>query len=110
MVDSSSVGISWKLATAAMAMRRIPADAKVPLALAEEIPAPGGLDLLDLLALDSALEALSELSSRQARIVELRFFAGLTESQIAEVLEVSRATVARDFRVAKLRLRREMGS
>lgn len=106
-------------ATAAMAMRRIlvdharrraaghriPPEAQVPLDVAPEAAEERPLEIL---ALDRALEALAAVSDRQARIVELRYFGGLTEAQLAEVLGVSRATVARDVRVAKLWLRREM--
>ena len=58
--------------------------------------------------MDDALEGLANLNPRQARIVELRIFAGLTESQVGDVLEVSRATVVREMRAAKLWLSREM--
>ncbi|MCH9646849.1 MAG: sigma-70 family RNA polymerase sigma factor [Deltaproteobacteria bacterium] len=63
---------------------------------------------LDLLALGRALDRLSEQNPRQAQIVELRFFAGLTEAEVAELLEVSRMTVSRDWKVARLRLLRDM--
>ena len=48
---------------------------------------------------------LRAASERQALVVELRYFAGLEESEVAEVLDVSRATVTRDWRVARLLLR-----
>lgn len=63
---------------------------------------------LDLLALDRALTRLAELDDRQARVVELRFFGGLEIDEVAEALEVSRATVIRDWRVARAFLAREM--
>jgi RNA polymerase sigma factor (TIGR02999 family) len=56
---------------------------------------------VDFLALDEALDKLAQLNPRQSRIVELRFFGGLTEEEIAEVLEVSAITVKRDWRVAR---------
>lgn len=56
---------------------------------------------VDLVALDAALEQLEAASPRQARVVELRFFAGLEMDAIAEVLKVSPATVARDWRFAR---------
>ncbi len=59
-------------------------------------------------ALDEALRELETLDSRQAQIVELRFFAGLTIEQIAEVLAISPATVKREWTVAKIWLRREL--
>lgn len=63
----------------------------------------------DLLALDSALQGLQRLDPRQARIVELRFFAGLTVEETAEVANVSPATVKREWRTARAWLRREIG-
>lgn len=54
-----------------------------------------------LLDLDLALEALARLDPRQAAIVEARFFGGLDAAEIAELLQISEATVARDWRVAK---------
>ena len=63
---------------------------------------------VDVSALDQALEALEAQDDRQARIVELRFFGGLTLEEIARVLEVSLATVKRDWTIAKLWLHREL--
>ena len=62
----------------------------------------------DLVALDEALASLSQLDARQSRVVELRFFGGLTVEETAEVLKVSAATVRRDWSVARAWLRREM--
>jgi RNA polymerase sigma factor (TIGR02999 family) len=59
-------------------------------------------------ALDEALARLSELSQRQARVVELRYFGGLTVEEAASVLEVSAKTVKRDWAVARAWLRREL--
>ena len=59
----------------------------------------------DLLALDAALDALSQVDPRRARLVELRFFGGLSNQEIAAALEISPATVKRDWAVAKARLR-----
>jgi RNA polymerase sigma factor (TIGR02999 family) len=56
---------------------------------------------VDLLALDEALDELARLDPRQSRVVELRFFGGLTEDEIAGVLGVSPITVKRDWRIAK---------
>jgi RNA polymerase sigma factor (TIGR02999 family) len=64
---------------------------------------------LDLLALNEALEKLSQLDPRKSQIVELRFFGGLTEDQIAVVLHVSPITVKRDWRVARAVLRKQLG-
>ena len=63
-------------------------------------PAPG-LDAIDAVALDRALQELEQLDPDQARIVELRFFGGLTLEETAAVLEISPATVKREWAVAK---------
>jgi len=65
-------------------------------------------DSVDLIALDQALERLAELDERQACVVELRYFGGLSLEETAEVLHISRATTARDWEVAKAWLRREL--
>ena len=65
---------------------------------------------VDVRALDEALHELETLDSRQAQIVELRFFAGLTIEEIGEVLAISPATVKREWTVAKIWLRRELSS
>ena len=64
---------------------------------------------VDLQALDEALTRLAALDSRQARIVELRFFGGLTLEETAEALAISPATVKRDWSVARAWLARELG-
>jgi len=64
----------------------------------------------DILALDDALKALDAVHPRQSRVVELRFFGGLSLEETAEALDVSVDTVKRDFRFAKLWLLREMRS
>jgi RNA polymerase sigma factor (TIGR02999 family) len=56
---------------------------------------------VDLLALDEALTRLSELDARQSRIVELRFFAGLSEDEIADVLGIGLRTVQREWKTAR---------
>jgi RNA polymerase sigma-70 factor, ECF subfamily len=63
---------------------------------------------LDLLALHEALERLSALDARLARLVELRFFGGLTVEETAEVLEIAPVTVKREWSLAKAWLRNEM--
>lgn len=65
---------------------------------------------LDMMALDDALTKLARIDQRQSRIVELRFFGGLTEEEVADVLEVSTATVKRDWRIAKALLWNELRS
>lgn len=63
---------------------------------------------LDLLALDEALNALEEFDARKARVIELRVFAGLDFAEVANLLNISRATLARDFRVARAWLYRTL--
>jgi len=63
---------------------------------------------IDLILLNDALDKLAEIDERQARIVELRYFSGLTVEETAEVLEISEMTVKRDWNVAKAWLRREI--
>jgi len=62
----------------------------------------------DLVTLDDALRALSDLDPRKGRVVELRFFGGLSVGETAGVLEVSPQTVMRDWNLAKVWLLREM--
>ena len=62
----------------------------------------------DLLALDEALSRLTALHPRQAEIVEMRYFGGLQEEEIAQVLKVSLRTVQQDWRLARLWLYREL--
>jgi RNA polymerase sigma factor (TIGR02999 family) len=62
----------------------------------------------DVVGLDEALKQLAALSPRQAQIVELRYFGGLTEDQVAETLEISSRTVRRDWNVARAWLYREL--
>ena len=62
----------------------------------------------DLVALDAALEALARADPRKSQVVELRYFGGLSVEETAEVLGVSVETVARDWRLAKLWLLREL--
>ncbi len=62
----------------------------------------------DLVALDNALTVLAEIDPRKSRVVELRFFGGLSAEETAEVLKVSTDTVLRDWRLAKVWLKREI--
>jgi RNA polymerase sigma-70 factor (ECF subfamily) len=64
----------------------------------------------ELLALDNALTQLAELDSQQARIVEMRFFGGLTVEQIAAELQIGSATVKRDWAMARSWLRQQIRS
>ena len=63
---------------------------------------------LDLLALHEALEELAEIDPQQARIVELKFFAGLSIEETAEVMNLGHATVERDWKMARAWLRRQL--
>jgi RNA polymerase sigma factor (TIGR02999 family) len=80
---------------------------KVPL---DSGVAAGGPLPLDLVALDQALESLAALDARKVQVVELKFFAGLTVEETAAVLNVSPDTVARDWRMARTWLLRELST
>ena len=73
----------------------------------EAIVLPGA-QTTNLPALDDALNALAKIAPRKVRVVELRFFAGLSVEETAEVLKVSQDTVVRDWRMAKVWLHREL--
>jgi RNA polymerase sigma factor (TIGR02999 family) len=79
----------------------------VKLSLDEAMSIPGQRDL-DLVSLDDALTALAKIDPDQSRVVELRFFAGLSIEETAEVLGVSPATVKREWTTAKAWLAREI--
>ena len=109
---------AWFMGLAASMMRRILVNhardrraekrgagaVHVELAQAEQIAIEG----IDLLGLHEALDALALLDARQARIVELKYFAGMEIDEMALALGVSSATVRRDWTVAKLWLAREL--
>lgn len=124
LVDQS--GMSWQnrahfFAVAAKVMRRILVDYarshraekrggdREKLAFDEAL-APSGERAVDLIALDEALRDLETFDVRQSRIVELRFFGGLTNEEIGELLEISPRTIKREWRLAKAWLRREIMS
>ena len=69
---------------------------------------PTRIDAIDVLALDEALESLSRIDARKCRVVELRFFGGLSVEESAEVLQVSPETVMRDWKMARAWLYREL--
>jgi RNA polymerase sigma factor (TIGR02999 family) len=73
----------------------------------EGLPVVGGRDQ-DLVAVDDALEALAKVDERKSRVVELRFFGGLSVEETATVLKVSPDTVMRDWKLAKAWLLREL--
>jgi RNA polymerase sigma factor (TIGR02999 family) len=77
------------------------------LSLDEAIEVSGGRDL-DLVALDDALEGLAKVDPEQSRLVELRYFGGLTIDETAEVMQTSAATVSREWSSARAWLFREL--
>ena len=110
------------IAMAAVAMRQILTDharrrqaqkrggGAAPLTLLSSALGSGGeAEQVDVLAIDRALAALAEDSPRQARIVELQFFGGLTLEETARVLEVSLSLVEKEWRRARAWLHRELG-
>jgi RNA polymerase sigma factor (TIGR02999 family) len=117
--------VSWEsrahfFVTAAHTMRRVLIDHArrhdagkrggegVRVELTDNLAVSEGMDFARMLDLDRALTRLAALDPRQARIVELRFFAGLTVEQTAEVLAVSEKTVKRDWAVARAWLEGEI--
>jgi RNA polymerase sigma factor (TIGR02999 family) len=93
-------------------MRR---DGEMLVTFDDSLPGIGALAYpKDILALDAALDVLGRVSARQARLVEGRFFGGLEISELAELLEVSEATVSREWRSARawlaMEIRRSLGS
>jgi RNA polymerase sigma-70 factor (ECF subfamily) len=107
------------LAVAARTMRRVLVDLVRAKsrdkrgARAERAPLDSGIvaegaSVLDLIALDEALERLATFDARKVRVIELRFFAGLTVQETAEVLDVAADTVARDWRLARSWLLKEL--
>jgi RNA polymerase sigma factor (TIGR02999 family) len=122
LIDSRSV--RWQnrthfFAVSARIMRRILVDfararqnlkrgggaRHIPLDEGLVVSAAGGADLL---ALHEALERLSVLNARQSQVVELRYFGGLNEDEVAEVLKVSPRTVRHDWSLARAWLFREL--
>ena len=104
---------------AAMMMRRILVDyakgrqaakrgSGIPTVQLDEMIAVPELRGVDVVALDEALTRLADLDERQGRIVELRFFTGLSNEEIADILGISVTTIKREWRTAKLWLRREL--
>ena len=79
----------------------------IRVSLADANVAVKGQDL-DVVALDEALNRLAQIDEQQSRVVELRYFSGLTVEETAEVMGISKATVKRDWSVAKAWLYREL--
>jgi RNA polymerase sigma factor (TIGR02999 family) len=118
--------VNWQnrahfLAMSARLMRRILVDyarsrgyqkrggGAVKVTFDEGLPVAGGRDQ-DLVAVDDALEALGRIDERKCKVVELRFFGGLSVEETATVLKVSPETVMRDWKLAKAWLLRELRS
>lgn len=78
------------------------------LSLADLDDAPAAQSEVDLVSVDDALERLAALDSRQARIVEMRFFGGLSHEEIASLMEVSLSTVRREWRMARAWLHQQL--
>jgi RNA polymerase sigma factor (TIGR02999 family) len=74
----------------------------------EDLDALPGNGDAELLALDDALAALSRIDERQGKIVEMKFFGGLSAPEISQVLGLSRATVDREWATARVWLHRQM--
>jgi RNA polymerase sigma factor (TIGR02999 family) len=122
LVDTNR--IRWEsraqfLGVAAQAMRRILVDTarargaqkrgdRTPHVPLDTVAIPAPERDASLVALDAALTTLAAVDERKSRVVELRYFGGLTEAETAAVLHVSPATVERDWRVAKAWLLREL--
>jgi RNA polymerase sigma factor (TIGR02999 family) len=122
LVDSSRV--NWQdrshfFAISAQLMRRVLVDIarrknsakrggeRVQVSLADDVKAAPQPET-DVVALDEALERLAQLNPRHSRIVELKYFGGLTEEEIAETLDISVRTVRRDWNLARAWLFREL--
>ena len=111
------------LATAAQTMRRIlvdhararsrlkrgGAERPVQLETGDDAPLLSDLEVEEVLALDVALERLAQMDERAYRVVECRFFAGLTLDEIAQVLGISSKSVQRTWTTARAWLRKELG-
>lgn len=116
-------GVGWKdrahfFAVAAQMMRRILVDATrarcaakrqaggLRVTFSDQLPVPGAGE--NLLALDDALSTLAKHDARKARVVELRYFGGLSVEETAAVLKISEQSVLRDWKLAKSWLAREL--
>jgi RNA polymerase sigma factor (TIGR02999 family) len=82
----------------------------IKLELDEAMAVPQSSSQVDLLGLSDALDRLAELDERQSRVVELRFFAGLSIEETAEVLHLSPASIKREWQTARAWLFREMSA
>jgi len=91
------------------ALKRGAAAEQITLGAIDAATPEAALDVVDLLALDDALGRLAALDPRKARLVELRYFAGLSIPEAAAALGISEATVGREWAVARMWLQRELG-
>ena len=80
---------------------------RITVSYLDAVAEPSGQDLMDL---DEALNRLQQADERAAQVIELRFFAGLTETEIAEALQISVATLKRDWAFGRAWLLRQLGS
>ena len=124
---SESQSFNWRdrnhfFSAAVLSMRRVLVDHARKKAAARRIPKKM-LDDIDemtslgddahmnhIIQVDDALTALTDLDEFQSKIVELRFFTGFSESEIAQILDVSRSTVQREWRIAKMWLQNHMAN
>ncbi|MBC7894071.1 MAG: sigma-70 family RNA polymerase sigma factor [Cytophagaceae bacterium] len=91
-----------------LALKRGGGAVQVSLGDAEGAQHPDGMDTVDLIALDDALTRLAAMDPQKARLVDLRYFAGLSIPEAAAVLGISQATVGREWVIARMWLRREL--
>jgi RNA polymerase sigma factor (TIGR02999 family) len=83
-------------------------DGGLRIAIEDLTDLPSSQEEVPIVAVDKALDGLSRVDERQSKVVEMKFFGGLSAPEIAHVLGVSLATVERDWRTARIWLRREM--
>ena len=76
----------------------------------DEIPEVGSWRAIELMALDDALTAMAKMDPRKAKVIEFRFFAGLSVEETAEVLKISPQSVMRDWKLARAWLERELAN
>ena len=103
-----SCGVSWSIARGARNAVKRDGGEREELEVALEVESGVGPEVLDVLALDEALERLAARDARKAQVVELRYFSGLSIAEVAEALDVSTRTVEMDWFFARAWLRREL--
>jgi serine/threonine protein kinase len=100
VIGAGGMGVVYR------ALRRGAGAARVSL---DEAPVVTDAPDPDVIALSQALDAFARIDERKSRVVELRYFGGLTVEETAEALGISPETVTRDWRIARAWLRRELG-